>query len=426
MSPEFKRGQTPCIYRNSVVFSYLFLLLAPFTLHGNHLESTDLDQHMVISLSIESSLELSESDYKLYRNQEKLSVDQQWRFNPILEVEGGFDSEGRHPDYSFYLKQDIDRTQKPRIELAKSVLNKNKKSRVLIRRDAIAKGLAYYFDALYTGQLKELAEKSLEHSLKVWEVSKMKKDAGEIGGLDLNLAKIALGKSRTTLSKVEALLSEKLLKLTQHLLLPDHKKINLRGELEWTFSENNLSTLFDIKSHPLLNYYRAALEEAKANYNKTNSSYQSKLGLGLGLESEGDEDKAILSFEIQFGASGRSHAMNASASRIAEQEMKLDRIRKKLPIEVETALSKYRQLKKATGTFAEETLSLIQENESAVNKRYKAGDLPLTQLLSIRREILEAKEEFLSLQYEEVMAAMNLSKLAYLSPFNPQANTEKE
>jgi cobalt-zinc-cadmium efflux system outer membrane protein len=93
-------------------------------------------------------------------------------------------------------------------------------------------------------------------------------------------------------------------------------------------------------------------------------------------------------------------------------ELELEAARREVRREVSTAFEVYLQQKAAVEELARNALPVLEENESLSRESYEAGQISLAELLLVRREILETRNDYLSRLLDGAIAVADLEASA--------------
>ena len=102
---------------------------------------------------------------------------------------------------------------------------------------------------------------------------------------------------------------------------------------------------------------------------------------------------------------GRQAESLARASRLRAE---LAAARRATAIELSTALDVYRRRVAAAEALARTAVPLQDDNEAAARRAYDVGELGLVDLLAVRREVLETRQDSLDRSFEAAVAGIEL------------------
>jgi cobalt-zinc-cadmium efflux system outer membrane protein len=155
------------------------------------------------------------------------------------------------------------------------------------------------------------------------------------------------------------------------------------------------------------------LEEARAELRLAQAAAWPDVSLGVRYELEGNESAIVggLSVPLPLFSRGQQGRVTGSA-RVRLLEQALESARRVRDAQVEAALAQYRKNGEALETLEREALPLLTENESLARKSYEAGEMGLVEFLLVRREVLDARADYLDRQLEAALSRAHLAAQA--------------
>lgn len=130
-----------------------------------------------------------------------------------------------------------------------------------------------------------------------------------------------------------------------------------------------------------------------------------RVGVSYTREEESDAEivQGLLSFDIPL-FNRNQEALGVAAARVSQLETEVAATGRRVRQEVSTAVARLRAARSAADGFASDVVKAMQENMELGTESYRAGKIDFLQLLLIRRQTLEARNEHINV-LEELTAA---------------------
>jgi outer membrane protein, heavy metal efflux system len=334
--------------------------------------------------------------------------------NPSLTAAVGPRSSplGNSRDESLQLLQPIEigGQRGARVEAAEALVDVAE-GRLRARRGEIAAASREaYGRAFAAEQRARLAAEALAVAQEGVAAAQERFEAGAAALLEVNTARVELGRMARDRSEAERRNAEALGDL--HLLLGlDPARIPvLQGELgveERGVLEERQLIERALANRAEIAISRRALEAATAQARLTIRERipTPKIGVSYTREEESDTEivQGLLSFDLPL-FNRNQEARGVAAARVSQLETEVAATIRRVRQEVSTAVSRLRAARSAADGFAGDVVKAMQENMELGLESYRAGKIDFLQLLLIRRQALEARNEHIDV-LEELNAA---------------------
>jgi cobalt-zinc-cadmium efflux system outer membrane protein len=157
----------------------------------------------------------------------------------------------------------------------------------------------------------------------------------------------------------------------------------------------------------------AKLAEAEAELRLARAEAWPDLGLGARYERDERDDIVVGELSLTLPVFDRAQGARAEASaRVRRLRVELDAARRAADVELQTALTVHARRANAVEELEANALPLLDENESLARRSYEAGQMPLAELLLVRRETLDTRREYLERLLETAVAAIDVEASA--------------
>jgi outer membrane protein, heavy metal efflux system len=243
-------------------------------------------------------------------------------------------------------------------------------------------------------------------------IAKRRHESGDIAALELNVAASGLARARAAVKVAEAAEAAAHGQLRGLLDLPPAEPLSLSGDLgqEQTYDTDSLTAA--VGDRPEIRILEAQLREADAEV---------RLGRGLawpevtpGIRYERDEGDRVLWAGLTFTLPVFDHGQQVRAAGRARSERlraEIEGRKRALQNQVQAALALH-GLRLAAAKELSANADRLSENESLARRSYDVGQIGLAELLLLRRETAEARQEWLDSLLELAQARAELDSFA--------------
>ena len=340
------------------------------------------------------------------------------RENPILESGAGLRRAAQRDslDVAVGLAQTLElggrrgaRIAAAEADVARASAGGDDALRLVLRDVALA-----FHRALHAAERLVLATAAERLAAETLRVAERRHAAGDVPILDVNVARTALARARSGRGAAEALRDTGLGELNVLLGLgPPESVAGARGDLAAlrTFDLGELLT--SARDHPDLSALQAEIREAEAGERLGGAMRWPDLGLGLRYEREEGASVGLGTLSLTLPVFERGQGLRAeSSARARRLRQELEAGRRAAEVEVRAAFAAYGRRVEAARELERNAVPLLDENETLARRSYEAGALGLIELLLVRRESLEAREEYLERLLDAAVAGIELEASA--------------
>lgn len=330
-----------------------------------------------------------------------------WRFNPQVSGAAGprFDEIGTRVDWSVRAQQWLElggqlgnRVESARAGAAAGSARSDDARRRVLRNVGFA-----FVNALYWGRRVKLADESLHVAEGVALVAKRRHEVGDIGGLEDSVAALSVVRARSDRDQAQASLTRAEASLKILLGIAASTELVCVGDLRRVALADQ--EVAEIDQRPDLRALRADLRQAKAEADLGKSARVPNVALGAAYIREESADivqgTLTVALPVFNHGQGTTAVAEARGDRVRSE---LDALERGIPVEVHSARARAETLAHATRQFEREGLAQLARAERLATASYEAGAIPLAELLSLRRELVQAKLDYAALLLEAARA----------------------
>ncbi len=262
-----------------------------------------------------------------------------------------------------------------------------------------------YFQHRLNGERQVVLRQLQENTDEVLRIAQRRYDAGDIAALELNLAKSATVRARSSRMAADADALSSAGALSRLLGMQD-VTIEPTDELARDQSADRATLLAATEVRPDLAALKASLAEAEADVRLGLANGRPKIGLGVRGKREGADHALVGVVAFTFPT------FNAGQELIATGSARASRLRQQLESSRAIAISEvgnlhaeYQQRQAASQSLAE-ALPLVLENVQLSQRSYEEGELSLADLLVVRNDVLSTRLEYLDRLFDAARVAV--------------------
>ncbi len=319
---------------------------------------------------------------------------------------------GKSRDQSLQILQPIEigGQRGARIEAARAALDAAE-ARLRARRAEVAAAIHDAFGrALAAEQRARLAAEASAVAQEGVAAAQERFEAGAAALLEVNTARVELGRMARARGAAERRSAEALADLHLLLGLDSAETLSLRGELRaevpGTLEEAQLIAQA-LSNRAEITASRRALDaaHAEARLAARERIPTPKVGVSYMREEESDANivQALLSFDLPLFNRNQA-ARGIAAAQLSQLETVLVATTRRVRQEVSTAVARLQAARSAADGYASDVVKAMQDNMELGTESYRAGKIDFLQLLLVRRQALEARSEHIDV-LEELNAA---------------------
>jgi cobalt-zinc-cadmium efflux system outer membrane protein len=270
-----------------------------------------------------------------------------------------------------------------------------------------------FYLGLHTDERRRVAARSEEITAEVARIAERRHRAEDVPILDVNVSRAALARARAEREAAEASLASVLGDLRILLGMESAEALELAGDLRDRRPLDPAALLARAAGRADLRALEARLAEAEADLRLARAEAWPDLGVGARYERDERDDVVLGELSLALPVFDRAQGARAEASaRVRRLRLELDAARRAAEVEVQTALIVHARRVKAVEELEASALPLLDENESLARRSYEAGEMPLAELLLVRRENLDTRREYLERLLEAAASAVDLESSA--------------
>lgn len=329
--------------------------------------------------------------------------------NPRVDAMAGPGSGGFNLNVGAEQQFDAPGSRAARISMARAALAYEQTQAEQAIRDVVLSVARAYVDALRYDRSLVTLESARATAEEIARASQRRFELGDIPVLDVNVVKAAAARAaadvraataaRTSaLAELSALLGVRVTAVSGTLDLPP---VPAAGTLEAA-----------LESRPDLRALAAARDEALAEVRLGESQKRLRFGGLAEYERDGGDHKAIGGISIVFPAfnSGKDLRLPAAA-RARRLELEITSLRTSLRARIEGASAAAAQRREAVEFLLRDALPHLEENERLARRSYEAGQISLSEWLTLRRELLETRHDYFARVAEAILARIELDAM---------------
>jgi outer membrane protein TolC len=267
-----------------------------------------------------------------------------------------------------------------------------------------------FANTLYWQYRVELATANLGLVTEIEAVAAARKAAGDSGALESSIALLARHRAQAEIAQLQASRMDALGHLRWLVGLDANVELAVEGDLKILANSEN----FDAGRTPAdqntdVAVARAKIGEAKASQELAANAKVPELSLGAegGIEENSPLLRATLAMTLPIFWRGASDIQVGVAREQAQTE-EAQVVETRVKHQTQVAAQKARLLDSTLQAFANEGIPEARKAAEIANATYKAGAMPLPDLLVVRRELSAAEEQFAELMLLAALARIDV------------------
>ena len=341
--------------------------------------------------------------------------------NPEVEAAAGgaISGEPRSAKIDAGLIQDVQLggRRSSRIDVARADLTSSIAEAEDVLRRARREVAAAFFRGLQAQERLALLAGAERISEETLETARRRHESGDVALLDVNVARAAAARARSDVHGARSSLSASLAEIRVLLGFSPEEQVRLDGEISSPRRFDLAELLEKALERPDVRALQSELDAANAELRLGQALAWPELGLGALYQREEGQDFLLGAVRLAIPLFDRGQGVRAEArartSRLAEE---LEARRRAVRIEVRAAFEIYDQQRAAVEELERDALGVVDENEALSKESYEAGQISMVELLLVRREMLEIRNEYLSRLLDAAIASADLEASAGVSP----------
>ena len=339
------------------------------------------------------------------------------RHNTTLELEGGprFGPDGAGPEIGVHVGQvfELGGQRGARIGLANAAIDRARHLEADTRQRALVQVARTFLEARYADELLVAAKAAHRLTGDLHRVASSRGAAGDVGGLDVELAALATARTAAEVRSVRARRDRATGALRTLLQLEPGATVSVVGALfePRTYALDEL--LSRSRDRPDLRAVDAEVRATDAAEELAEAEAWPDLGVRLGYVREEQANVVLLGLSIGLPTFQRGQGARELA-RARRGTLRLERewLEARLDTELRAAMAHYQALAATVREFEERGTPRIEASEALTRRSYEAGAMPLAGLLAVLRELVSARRTYSELLFRAALARVELEALA--------------
>jgi outer membrane protein, heavy metal efflux system len=292
--------------------------------------------------------------------------------------------------------------------IAQSTANIDEVTRSVLRLAASA-----YYRTVHAHERIRLLTSAYEVASSVYSAADRRFRSGDIAVLDVNIARAS--RARVAADREVAEAQRSLATGELRRLLRIDSDVIVEGSLPRLEQADLTAALQSAGQRPELTMLEAGIREADAELRLGSSFSKPEYGVGLKYSRE-EGDQIVLGgmkVTLPMFSKGQEQRLTGAA-RASRLRAELEAARRRVQLEVRTAFDAYTRRLAALRVLEAEAVTGLDENEQLTTRSFEVGQIGLPDLLLIRREILDARAQYLDALLEAALARIELDASAAL------------
>lgn len=303
--------------------------------------------------------------------------------------------------------------RRARVDGAQAAMDQTRADIEDVRRQTIAAAVEAFYRAVYADERVKLLQANASLAESVQAVAQRRFDAGDVAALDVNLARTAVARAaaEVTAARADAITAIGDLQRILGIASP----LTVTGSLASAIADDVTleARLAAIPSRPDLQALEAGIREADAE-RRTGASY-SRPDYGLGARYSREEGDHIVmgtfAFTLPLAGLGKE-AIAAGTARQARLRAALDAARLQAGIAVTSAYAAYQGRRAALRSLEHDVVGTLDDTLRLSTRSFEVGQIGITDVLVMRREVNDARLQYLDTLLATVLARVALDSVS--------------
>ncbi len=242
--------------------------------------------------------------------------------------------------------------------------------------------------------------------------------AGEDSRLDGNLAAVEVDRQRNVLASQRDLLLEARAELATALQLEPGRLPEAVGDLSPRASQYTLDALLaSTANRPQLRALEQREQSARSRLALERALVYPDITVGIGVGREGANnarEKLVgLNVSIPLPLFRRNGTgIGKATSELTQAQIEQQSAKRDVPAQVRALWLRVQSLRERVKRNEESTLARVDENQRLSRRSYEVGEIGVTQLLVVNRQVLDAQRDLLEARAELRLAIVSLEAAA--------------
>jgi cobalt-zinc-cadmium efflux system outer membrane protein len=284
-----------------------------------------------------------------------------------------------------------------------------------VTRRVLGRVAAAFYRALHANEAVAVAQKSEAIAAEVARIARRRLQAGEASHTDVNIARAAEVRERAAALRREAQRERRHGELRRLIGSDGSVALALLGRL----NDRGRHRLDDLEKsaaeRPDLRALLAAARGAEAEHRLGRAEAWPDVGVGARYERDERSDVGLGIVNVRLPVFDRGQGLRAEAAARASRLREMAAARRaEIANEVRSAFAVLGLHQRAVRELESEQLPRLDENEKLAQRSFEAGEMSLAELLAVRREILQMRNDHLDQLLATKLAEVELEVSAGL------------
>jgi cobalt-zinc-cadmium efflux system outer membrane protein len=339
-------------------------------------------------------------------------------FNPAVEAQGGprrLSGEDTGTDFGIGLSMELEIAGQRGVRITEAERNLQRAEAGFqdFARTFRGKLSRAFYEAVVARERLALQRRIENLNRTLVDVTRIRFDAGDVSGLEVNLAGVRYGQVRKETLDAERNLSQALLELRR--LIGTEETYFPEGKLEVAMPAVSDAAILDaaLENRPDLAARRYELERAEAEIALVRRQIIPNPIFGLSFNREGSGDKIFLGgVTLPLPVFNRRQGeLESLEARRIQARAELLALEKEIQKEVRQALNQWETARQSAGLFQREVMAQIDENFRLIETAYRERKIDLPQLLVMENNLISANQSYLEVLSSLREAAIQIEEV---------------
>jgi outer membrane protein, heavy metal efflux system len=339
-------------------------------------------------------------------------------FNPVLQGEGGprtLPGLGPHADYTVGLSMELEVAGQRGLRMTEAERNLQRAEATYtdFARTFMAKLARAFYQALFARERLTLLRRVEELNRRLVEVTQVRFQAGDVSGLETNVAAVRHGRARKETLDGQREFTEALLELRR--LVGVEALISPAGELPVIASPVGPQELLERArvNRPDLSAKMRELERAEAEIALRKREISPNPSVGVSFRREGNGDKIVMgSLAIPLPIFNRRQGeLESLEARRIQARAELLALEQEIRKEVDQVLNQWAIASESFQLFQKEIIERTEENFKLLEAAYRERKIDFSQVLVMENDLIAANLAYLDTSLALREAAIKLQQV---------------
>lgn len=273
-----------------------------------------------------------------------------------------------------------------------------------------------FYEARVADLVVELAQRNQDVATRAAEAAERRRKAGDITDLDVNLAKIALGRARSALAAAQAERAEAVGRLGALIGAQPEDVITLTGDLRPpALTLDGLRAGVPVRADVRAIEAEAGIARAEAVLAAANG--RPDVGVWVGYQRDEGDTIVIGGLNITLPLWNRAQGDSAAArAKLHRAELQRAAVVTAASRQVIDVFEAYVRAREGVEIFERDVLPTLADSERLLERSVETGQITVNDYLVARQEILSGRREHLERQLQLVKAAASARFVAGVTP----------